>query len=73
LYDANGYNIPSEAEAVDVKSAAVGMIKIFQAKSYQLPSTHAIRAFKSLVTHLESHYRKPTVFEKCHVVRSLVN
>jgi len=69
----NGYTIPSEAEAVDVKSAALGMIKIFQTKSYQLPSTNAIRAFKSLVTHLESHYRKQSVFEKCHVIRSLVN
>ncbi|XP_059490501.1 tuberin isoform X2 [Neocloeon triangulifer] len=72
LYDANSFIITNEADMIDVKSAALGMIKIFQSKAYQLPSSHAIRAYKSLVNHLECHYKRPAVFDNCSTIRFLI-
>ncbi|XP_065337125.1 tuberin [Cloeon dipterum] len=72
IYEATSAVIVNEADVLDVKSAALGMIKIFHSKAYQLPSTHAIRAYKALVTHLENHYKKPAVFESCNAIRFLI-
>ncbi|KAF4522184.1 hypothetical protein B566_EDAN007331 [Ephemera danica] len=72
VHELEGSVVMSEAEALDVKSAALGLIKIFQSKTYQLPSSHAIRAYRALVSHLEAHYHQPKVFEKCNATRFLI-
>ncbi|XP_046387021.1 tuberin [Ischnura elegans] len=59
----------SEAEVPDVRTVVMGLIHIFRIKLYQLPSSHAIKAYKLLVNHLEAHYKKPSVFENVSSLR----
>ncbi|XP_071440421.1 tuberin-like [Hetaerina americana] len=59
----------SEAEVPDVRTVVVGLIHIFRVKLYQLPSSHAIKAYKLLVNHLEAHYKKPSVFDNVSSLR----
>jgi tuberous sclerosis protein 2 len=65
--------IMNEVEVLDVKTVVTGLIKIFKEKLYQLPSSHAIKAYRLLVSHLESHYQKPVVFENTSSIRYLVS
>ncbi|XP_020281635.1 tuberin [Pseudomyrmex gracilis] len=55
-------SVTVDADIKDVKTAVVGVIKIFSSKIYRLPSSHAICAYKVLVNHLEQHYKDPSVF-----------
>ncbi|XP_025075261.1 tuberin [Pogonomyrmex barbatus] len=64
--------ISMDADIKDVKTAVVGIIKIFTSKIYRLPSSHAICAYKILVNHLEQHYRDPSVFHDVSTTRYLV-
>ncbi|EZA47091.1 Tuberin [Ooceraea biroi] len=61
-----------DADIKDVKTAVVGIIKIFTSKMYRLPSTHAICAYKILVNHLEQHYKDPSVFHDVSTTRYLI-
>lgn len=61
-----------DADIKDVKTAVVGVIKIFTSKIYRLPSSHAIYAYKVLVNHLEQHYKEPSVFHDVSTTRYLV-
>lgn len=65
--------IVNEVEVLDVKTVVTGLIKIFKEKLYQLPSSHAIKAYRLLVNHLESHYQKPVVFENTSSIRYMVS
>nr|CAD7432433.1 unnamed protein product [Timema monikensis] len=64
--------ITSEQDVADVKTVVVGLINIFTSKLFQLPSSHAIKAYKLLVGHLEAHYLKPAVFELVSSTRYLI-
>ncbi|XP_043279652.1 tuberin isoform X2 [Venturia canescens] len=64
--------ITVEADVKDVKTAVVGVIKILTAKLYHLPSSHAIRAYKVLVNHLEQHYRDTSIFHEVPTIRYLI-
>lgn len=64
--------VTKDSDIKDVKTAVVGVIKILTSKIYYLPSSHAIRAYKVLVNHLEQHYKEPTVFHDISTIRYLV-
>lgn len=64
--------VTKDVDIKDVKTAIVGVIKILTSKIYYLPSSHAIRAYKVLVNHLEQHYKEPTVFHDISTIRYLV-
>ncbi|XP_039314152.1 tuberin isoform X4 [Solenopsis invicta] len=64
--------ISIEADIKDVKTAIVGIIKIFISKIYRLPSSHAICAYKILVNHLEQHYKDPSIFRDVSTTRYLI-
>ena len=66
-------HIVHENEVRDVQRAIVGLTKIFKVKMYTLPSTHAIRAYKLLVSHLIAHYKKPVVFGNTSTIRYIVS
>lgn len=70
-------NRPFEAgndlEITDTLTVAKGVVHIFVAKMYQLPSAHAIHAYKILVNHLDSHYRSPPVLEHHSSIRYVVS
>lgn len=59
----------SESDVLDIKSVVFGLVKVFTIKIHRLPSIHAMRIYKMLVTHLEYHYSKPKMFEECHQIR----
>lgn len=59
----------TEAEAADVKTVVTGVIKMFTSYIYVLPSVHAVKAYKMLVTYIERHYAKPIVFEQVTIIR----
>ncbi|XP_063234483.1 tuberin isoform X2 [Bacillus rossius redtenbacheri] len=61
--------VTSEADVKDVKTVVEGLIRILKEKLYHLPSSHALRAYKLLVSHLEAHYRKPSVLEYISSIR----
>ncbi|KAG7209739.1 hypothetical protein KM043_011368 [Ampulex compressa] len=61
-----------DADIKDVKTAVAGVIKILTSKIYHLPSSHAIRAYKVLVNHLEQHYKDPSVFHDVSTIRYLI-
>lgn len=63
----------SDAELNDTCTVAKGVVHIFVAKIYQLPSAHAIRAYKILVNHIDTHYRHQTVLDYHRSVRSVVS
>ncbi|KAK0095925.1 hypothetical protein PV326_007052 [Microctonus aethiopoides] len=65
-------SITADADIKDVKTAIVGVIKIFTTKLYHLPSSHAIRAYKLLVNHLEQHYKEPQIFHEVSTIRYLI-
>lgn len=52
-------NIPSEEELGDVVKCTNGLIELFLVKMYQLPSSHAVQIYKTLVRHANLHYEKP--------------
>ncbi|EFX68537.1 putative tuberous sclerosis 2 isoform 3-like protein [Daphnia pulex] len=56
-------NIPSEEELGDVVKCTNGLIELFLVKMYQLPSSHAVQIYKTLVRHANLHYEKPIYFE----------
>lgn len=64
--------ISMDADIKDVKTAVAGVIKILTTKLYRLPSSHAIRAYKILVGHLELHYKTPSIFHNVSTIRYLV-
>ncbi|KOX80745.1 Tuberin [Melipona quadrifasciata] len=64
--------VTKDSDIKDVKTAVVGVIKILTSKIYYLPSSHAIRAYKVLVNHLEQHYKEPTVFHDISTIRYLI-
>ncbi|XP_076652775.1 TSC complex subunit tuberin isoform X1 [Halictus rubicundus] len=64
--------IAKDSDIKDVKTAVVGVIKILTLKIYYLPSSHAIRAYKVLVNHLDQHYKEPTVFHDVSTIRYLI-
>ena len=63
----------TEAEAADVKTVVSGVIKMFTSYIYVLPSAHAVKAYKMLVTYIERHYGKPVVFEQVTIIRYMVS
>ncbi|KAJ8913200.1 hypothetical protein NQ315_016142 [Exocentrus adspersus] len=66
-------NIPvSEPEHSDVKCLVSGLIGVFTYKIHKLPSSHAVKIYKMLVTFLEYHYNQPKIFENCHKVRYMI-
>ncbi|XP_008551643.1 tuberin [Microplitis demolitor] len=64
--------VVSDNDIKDVKTAVSGVIDIFTTKIYRLPSSHAIRAYKILVNHLEQHYKEPQIFNDFSTIRYLI-
>ncbi|XP_032669228.1 tuberin [Odontomachus brunneus] len=64
--------VSTDTDIKDVKTAVVGIIRIFTSKIYRLPSSHAICAYKILVNHLEHHYKEPSVFHDVSTTRYLI-
>ncbi|KAJ9583770.1 hypothetical protein L9F63_021894, partial [Diploptera punctata] len=64
--------VTNEMDVLDVKTVVVGLINIFSMKLYQLPSSHAVKSYRLLVSHLESHYLKPVVFETTSSIRYVI-
>lgn len=63
-----------EPEIRDAKTAVEGTIKILTQKVYRLPSSHAIKAYKILVNHLDLHYKDPkNIFHDVSTIRYLVH
>lgn len=69
--DANA--VVNEVDVLDVKTVVSGLIKLFKEKLYQLPSSHATKAYRLLVNHLEQHYQKPVVLENASSIRYIVS
>lgn len=65
--------VMNEVDVLDVKTVVSGLIKIFKEKLYQLPSSHATKAYRLLVNHLELHYQKPVVFDNASSIRYIVS
>ncbi|XP_026278513.1 tuberin isoform X1 [Frankliniella occidentalis] len=65
------FEVPNivDSELIDTCTVAKGVVHIFVAKMYQLPSAHAIRAYKILVNHLEMHYRNQSVLDNHRSIR----
>ncbi|KAK7793760.1 hypothetical protein R5R35_000957 [Gryllus longicercus] len=61
--------VMNETDVIDVKTVVIGLIKIFTIKLYQLPSSHAIKAYRLLINHLDVHYYKPVVLENTSNIR----
>jgi tuberous sclerosis protein 2 len=72
-YAVDATTVVNEVEVLDVKTVVTGLIRVFKEKLYQLPSSHAIKAYRLLVNHLESHYQKPAVFENTSSIRYAVS
>lgn len=66
------YVTNNESDFSDIKCIIKGLIEVFINKIYKLPSFHAIKIYKTLVTFLEMHYTKPKMFENCNVLRKMV-
>ncbi|XP_012271509.1 tuberin isoform X2 [Orussus abietinus] len=64
--------ISVDSDIKDVKTAVVGTINILTTKMYRLPSSHAIRAYKVLVNHLEQHYKDPSILHDVSTIRHLI-
>lgn len=62
-------HIYSESEVDDILRAVEGIVRLFKRKIYQLPSSIAVSAYKSLVKHLSNHYKKPAVLDSCFRIR----
>ncbi|XP_054271198.1 tuberin isoform X2 [Macrosteles quadrilineatus] len=62
----------TEAEAVDVKTAVDGVIKIFTSAMFTVPSAHAVRAYRMLVSYIELHYNKPVLFDNVTSIRLMI-
>uniref|UniRef100_A0A2K6FQJ0 Tuberin n=1 Tax=Propithecus coquereli TaxID=379532 RepID=A0A2K6FQJ0_PROCO len=45
------------ASLEDVKTAVLGLLVILQTKLYTLPASHAVRVYKTLVSHVQQHYK----------------
>ena len=58
-----------DSEAADVIAAVAGLIRIFKKKLWELPSSHAIKAYEILLTCLENHYRYQSVMDGVSRVR----
>lgn len=58
-----------ESEAADVIAAVAGLIRIFKKKLWELPSIHAIQAYKILILCMEHHYRKQAIMDGVSRVR----
>ena len=63
----------TESDLSDNVSAAKGIVKIFIAKMYQLPSVHSIRAYKILVNHLDMHYKSQSLLDQHRAIRYVVS
>lgn len=59
----------NDAELIDVKTVVSGLVRVFTVKLHRLPSSHFIRVYRMLVTHLENHYAKPVLFETSSHIR----
>lgn len=62
-----------ETNFPDVNIIIVGLIKIFGTKIHHLPSSHAIKVFKMLASHLDLHYMKPKNAEPLVLMRYYVS
>lgn len=68
------YDSPlTEADAVDVKTTVDGLVRIFTTTMYMMPSAHAVRTFRLLVSYLEMHYAKPLIFDNVSSIRLMVS
>jgi hypothetical protein len=56
----------------DIQITLKGLIEIFVASMYQLPSSNAIKVLSMLVTFLQRHYEKPEIFESVIDIRLMV-
>ncbi|KAJ1527617.1 hypothetical protein ONE63_007580 [Megalurothrips usitatus] len=61
-----------ESELIDTCTVAKGVVHIFVAKMYQLPSAHAIRAYKILVNHLDAHYKNQNILDQHRPIRHAI-
>lgn len=67
--DMEQQSLKTEAEIADIIAAVDGLIDVFVIKLYRWPSTHAIKIFNILVSHLDHHYEKPHIFDQLNIVR----
>ncbi|XP_072035978.1 tuberin-like isoform X2 [Amphiura filiformis] len=61
-----------DTDLVDIKTAVVGLLELLRTKLHRLPSTHAVRAFELLVTHMQSQYANNYESEIACEIRALV-
>lgn len=64
--------ILSETEAADIKTVIFGLISVFTQNIYQLPSSVALASYRLLVSHLDMHYKHPSVLEKVTSIRFMI-
>ncbi|XP_060521768.1 tuberin [Cylas formicarius] len=62
-------DVSNEQDFSDVKCLVTGLIDVFVHKIHTLPSSHAVKIYRLLVSFLEKHYEKPKVFENCRQLR----
>ncbi|CAG9863119.1 unnamed protein product [Phyllotreta striolata] len=61
-----------ELEHSDLKCLVEGLIKVFIIKIHKLPSMHAVKIHKMLVTFLELHYKQQKILESVPIVRKMI-
>ncbi|KAG5679833.1 hypothetical protein PVAND_009371 [Polypedilum vanderplanki] len=74
VFSLNNIALKSEHDFEDSIVVVNGMIDLFLEKLHQLPTNHAIKIYYILITHLETHYHQPKVFENATKIRySIIN
>lgn len=69
LYSLDSSAPRNEYDFEDSFTVVNGLIELFLEKLYQLPSSHVLKIYFTLIGHLESHYQHPKVFENAVKIR----
>ncbi|XP_071526616.1 tuberin-like isoform X3 [Panulirus ornatus] len=68
-YKRNGKPLVQESEATDIVAAVEGLIKVYKVKMFELPSSHAVVAYRILLSFLEYHYCNQIILERVTRIR----
>ncbi|XP_013385066.2 tuberin [Lingula anatina] len=56
----------------DIKTAVFGLVDIFKTKMFSLPSSHAVKAYELLISHLQDHYSQNFNTESSTAIRLMI-
>lgn len=65
-------SLPPDTDASDVQACLRGLVRLFHRKLFVSPGSLAVRAYLTLLKHLELHYKRPAVFEHLPDVRKQI-